>query len=77
MRIIIIYLLICIKISVDAAKSRKTYGPIAACRVGNIIPTMKLPPQLNTLPNDIAAGLGPTSNSSEPMKNGIGPRPIP
>lgn len=61
----------------NKVKIRKTYGPIAACNEGNSIPTTKFPPQLNTLPNDIAAGLGPTSNSSEPIKNGIGPRPIP
>lgn len=42
-----------------------------------VIPTKKFPPQLHIDPQAIATGLGPTSNSSDPMKYGIGPKPIP
>lgn len=38
---------------------------------------MKFPPQLKELPSAIATGLGPTSNNSDPTKNGMGPRPMP
>lgn len=42
-----------------------------------VIPTQKFPPQLNIDPQAMAIGLGPTSNNSDPMKYGMGPKPIP
>lgn len=61
----------------NPTKIKKVYAPIIFSIVGNIMPTKKFPPQLKTLPSAIATGLGPTSNNSDPMKYGIGPRPIP
>jgi hypothetical protein len=47
------------------AKVRKEYCPMALCSEGKVIPTMKFPLQLATLPRAMAPGRGPTSNSSE------------
>lgn len=55
------------------AKMRNTEAPIAFCRVGNVMPTIKLQLHDAKLPNDIAADRGATSNNSDPIKNGIGP----
>lgn len=57
------------------ANIRNTEGPIAFCRVGNVIPTIKLQLHEDKLPKDIAAERGATSNNSDPIKNGIGPSP--
>lgn len=59
------------------AKMEKDAAPRQLFMVGNDNPTMKLPPQLAMLPKAMALGRGPTSNNSEPIKYGIGPRPIP
>lgn len=49
---------------VDKANKRNEYGPMANCRDGNVIPTKKFPPQLQSEPKAMAAGRGPTSKSS-------------
>ena len=71
------YLTICPNNKRNPANIRKVYGPMTLSTIGNVMPTIKFPPQLQTLPSAIAIGLGPTSNSSDPIKYGIGPRPIP
>lgn len=38
---------------------------MADCKDGKVIPTKKFPPQLQSEPKAMAAGRGPTSNSSE------------
>jgi hypothetical protein len=50
--------------AVQVAKGRKEKASIAACIEGNAMPTRKLAPQLAMLPRAIAAGRGPTVNSS-------------
>ena len=52
------------KKKVDVANRRNEYCPIRLWRLGKVIPTMKLPPQLAMLPKAIAIGRGPTWNSS-------------
>jgi len=52
------------KQKVDVANRRNEYCPIRLWRLGKVIPTMKLPPQLAMLPIAIAIGRGPTWNNS-------------
>lgn len=52
-----------------------TNAPQMLWMAGNSIPTMKLQPQEEMLPKAMAAGRGPSSNSSDPMKKGMGPIP--
>ena len=59
------------------AKIKNDPAPKYDCINGKHIPTIKFPAQFAILPSAIALGRGPTSNSSEPIKYGIGPRPIP
>lgn len=59
-----------------AANIVKTQAPIASCSVGKRRATRKLQDQDDTLPKAMPAGLVGTSNISDPMKYGMGPRPI-
>lgn len=60
-----------------AANMQNDTAPMQLFMVGNVRATKKFPPQFAILPKAIAAGRGPTSNNSDPMKYGIGPKPIP
>lgn len=63
------------KHTVIAANIPKDPAFRVLCIVGKDIPITKLPPQFAILPSAMALDLGPTSNNSEPIKYGIGPKP--
>lgn len=54
----------------------KTAAPIHVRKEVNVIPIMKLHTHEDKLPIAIADDLSAVSNSSTPMKNGTGPKPI-
>lgn len=50
------------------AKMMKTEAPIDFCRIGKVMPIMKLQNHEDKLPIDMATGRGPTSKSSANQK---------